>query len=102
MAETAIEREATIFNIQKYNMYDGPGVRTMNSLQTSGHTGAAIYTGRFLEQDSRTAFHPFRIGAPLTAQRTALKKNQCTHTGTVIHIVFLNVETQSWHAVNFQ
>ena len=24
-----IEREALIFNIQKYNMYDGPGVRTM-------------------------------------------------------------------------
>lgn len=24
-----IERNATIFNIQKYNMYDGPGVRTM-------------------------------------------------------------------------
>ena len=29
MAETAVEREATIFNIQKYNMYDGPGVRTL-------------------------------------------------------------------------
>ena len=24
-----IERKATIFNIQKYNMYDGPGVRTL-------------------------------------------------------------------------
>ena len=24
-----IEREATIFNVQKYNMYDGPGVRTI-------------------------------------------------------------------------
>ncbi|MEG0580151.1 MAG: 4Fe-4S cluster-binding domain-containing protein, partial [Niameybacter sp.] len=23
------ERKATIFNIQKYNMYDGPGVRTI-------------------------------------------------------------------------
>jgi pyruvate formate lyase activating enzyme len=26
---TVIERKAQIFNIQKYNMYDGPGVRTM-------------------------------------------------------------------------
>lgn len=26
---TMIERKATIFNIQKYNMYDGPGVRTL-------------------------------------------------------------------------
>lgn len=25
----AIERKATIFNIQKYNVYDGPGIRTM-------------------------------------------------------------------------
>lgn len=24
----AIERKALIFNVQKYNMYDGPGVRT--------------------------------------------------------------------------
>lgn len=24
-----IERQATIFNVQKYNMYDGPGVRTL-------------------------------------------------------------------------
>ena len=24
-----IERKAVIFNIQKYNMYDGPGIRTM-------------------------------------------------------------------------
>lgn len=24
-----LERKATIFNIQKYNMYDGPGVRTL-------------------------------------------------------------------------
>lgn len=24
-----IERKATIFNIQKYNMYDGPGIRTL-------------------------------------------------------------------------
>lgn len=27
--EPMIERKATIFNIQKYNMYDGPGVRTL-------------------------------------------------------------------------
>ena len=27
--EPIIERKATIFNIQKYNMYDGPGVRTL-------------------------------------------------------------------------
>lgn len=27
--EHMIERKATIFNIQKYNMYDGPGVRTL-------------------------------------------------------------------------
>lgn len=26
---TILERKATIFNIQKYNMYDGPGVRTI-------------------------------------------------------------------------
>ncbi|OQY49918.1 MAG: choline TMA-lyase-activating enzyme [Desulfobacteraceae bacterium 4572_89] len=29
MADTTIERKARIFNIQKYNMYDGPGVRTI-------------------------------------------------------------------------
>lgn len=27
--DTVIERKALIFNIQKYNMYDGPGVRTL-------------------------------------------------------------------------
>lgn len=27
--KTALERKAMIFNIQKYNMYDGPGVRTL-------------------------------------------------------------------------
>jgi len=29
MNSTMIERKARIFNIQKYNMYDGPGVRTL-------------------------------------------------------------------------
>ena len=29
MSSTVIERKALIFNIQKYNMYDGPGVRTL-------------------------------------------------------------------------
>lgn len=28
-ASTVIERKALIFNIQKYNMYDGPGIRTL-------------------------------------------------------------------------
>ena len=29
-ANTAgIERKALIFNVQKYNMYDGPGIRTI-------------------------------------------------------------------------
>lgn len=25
----SIERKALIFNVQKYNMYDGPGIRTI-------------------------------------------------------------------------
>ena len=25
----SIERKAPIFNVQKYNMYDGPGIRTI-------------------------------------------------------------------------
>ena len=28
-ANGIIERQARIFNIQKYNMYDGPGIRTI-------------------------------------------------------------------------
>ena len=28
-----IERKAVIFNIQKYNMHDGPGVRTLAKKQ---------------------------------------------------------------------
>lgn len=29
MSKAGIEREAMIFNVQKYNMYDGPGIRTL-------------------------------------------------------------------------
>ena len=31
--QSGVERKARIFNLQKYNMYDGPGVRSMAFLK---------------------------------------------------------------------
>ncbi|QJB57074.1 choline TMA-lyase-activating enzyme [Pseudodesulfovibrio sp. zrk46] len=65
-----IERKAQIFNIQKYNMYDGPGVRTLVFFQ-----GCPLRCDWCSNPEGQ--YKGFQI---------LLKKDQCAHCGACVPV----------------
>jgi pyruvate formate lyase activating enzyme len=70
-----IERKAHIFNVQKYNMYDGPGVRTMVFFQ-----GCPLRCRWCSNPEGQ------RLGF-----QVLLKRDQCVHCGACVPVCPVNI-----------
>ncbi|MFT5700837.1 MAG: choline TMA-lyase-activating enzyme [Desulforhopalus sp.] len=84
---TAVERKARVFNIQKYNMYDGPGLRTIVFFK-----GCPLRCQWCSNPESQ-----------LIAPQVLFKEKQCVNCGRCIPVCPVgihNMSTTSVHTVN--
>lgn len=74
-----IERKATIFNVQKYNMYDGPGIRTLVFFKGCPLRCKWCANPEGLEKKVQIMF----------------KEANCTHCGACIDVCPVTIHTMS-------
>ena len=69
-------------------------VRThlMDPDRASLNACTAVDADVLFEHDLSFSLQALRVRAPFAAQRAALEEDQCPHPGSVVHIVFLDIE----------